>query len=125
MSPDFRSSHLGDPNSGKSGFLNIRHVIARYEPHCSCQQRQRVKVYRLSGSRVGGFTVSSLVTIKLNNPLMLNVALAELDLLRCQTREHRGFRIQFASHFVARKIQSSVVLRCQLTTGLRFIFKAQ
>jgi len=53
-----------------------------------------VKVYRLYGSRVGVAAAVPFVTIMLNNPLMLNVAIADLDLLRQQTRECRGFRIQ-------------------------------
>ena len=53
-----------------------------------------VKVYRLYGSRVGVVAEGPFVTILLNNPLMLNVAIAELDLLRHQTRECRGFRIR-------------------------------
>ena len=53
-----------------------------------------VKVYRLYGSRVGGAAAGPFVTIILNNPLMLNVATADLDLLRHQTRECRGSRIQ-------------------------------
>ena len=53
-----------------------------------------VKVYRLCGSRVGVAAEGPFVAILSNNPLMLNEAIADLDLLRHQTRECRGFRIQ-------------------------------
>lgn len=55
-----------------------------------------VKVYRLCGSGVGLAGASPFVTIILSNPLMPDVTIAELGLLRHQTRECRGFRIQFA-----------------------------
>ena len=53
-----------------------------------------VKVYRLYGSRVGVAAESPFVTIMSDNPLMLNAAIADLEILRHQTRECRGFRIQ-------------------------------
>ena len=57
--------------------------------HAQLPAVQGGKVCRLCRLRAGGFTEVPLVTVKLNNPLMLNVGPAELDLLRCQTREHR------------------------------------
>jgi len=46
-----------------------------------------VKVYRLCGSRVGVAAEGPFVTIMSNNPLMLNESIADLNLLRHQTRE--------------------------------------